>query len=137
MQPPEEENSVELEAAYQQLESEQQQLTDDDMECTGRIVTELVEAGNAPLPDRFMYAMRAIRGEFTPADGVADTHTPEHEPLRAALKHTRLHDVKQDRFAVGVLLGRGRDGALDLAHVRHRQTTLSRTPSIRIDRGQP
>jgi putative lipoic acid-binding regulatory protein len=79
MQPPpeEEENSEELEAAYQQLELEQQQLTEDDMECTARVVTELVESGNAPLPDRFMFAMRAIRGEFTPPEGATDTDRAE------------------------------------------------------------
>ena len=56
-------------------------------ECTGRIVTELVDAtaegGKGALPDRFMYAMRAIRGEFSP-DDANDTELAE-DSLTAAL----------------------------------------------------
>lgn len=86
MQPPEEEeNSEELEAAYQQLEAEQQ-LTEDDMECTGRVVTELVEVGNTPLPDRFMFAMRAIRGEFNPPEGADDNDRAEDAITSALLQ---------------------------------------------------
>ena len=83
--PQPEENDAELEAAYQKLEAEQQELTDDDVECTGRIVTELVETGNIALPDRFMYAMRAIRGEFSEGiDETADTELAE-DSLTSAL----------------------------------------------------
>ena len=77
----EEESSPEMEAAYQQLEAE---LSDDDVECTGRIVTELVESGNVALPDRFMFAMRAIRGEFSPPEGFQDTDRAE-DAITAAL----------------------------------------------------
>ena len=86
MQQPEEdeENSTELEAAYQQLEAEQAELGADDCECTGRVVTELVEAGNVALPDRFMFAMRAIRGDFSPPQGAEDTDRAE-DALTAAL----------------------------------------------------
>ena len=86
MQQPEEEeeNSAELEAAYQQLEAEQAELGADDCECTGRVVTELVEAGNVALPDRFMFAMRAIRGDFSPPQGAEDTDRAE-DALTAAL----------------------------------------------------
>ena len=59
-----------MEAAYKELEA-------DDMECTGRVVTELVETGNSPLPDRFMFAMRAIRGDFSPDEGMVDTERVE------------------------------------------------------------
>ena len=80
----EQEEDPEVEAAYQMLEAEQQQLSDDDVECTGRIVTELVEAGNKPLPDRFMLAMRAIRGEFSPEEATIDTERAE-DTLTSAL----------------------------------------------------
>ena len=61
-------------------------LTDDDVECTGRVVTELVEADGqaSALPDRFLMAMRAIRGEFSEGiDPTADTEFAEDSLLDA------------------------------------------------------
>ena len=50
----------------------------DDMECEARVVTELKDTvNNASLPDRFMMAVRAIRGEFSPSDETADTENAE------------------------------------------------------------
>ena len=42
------------------------------------------EADKQPLPDRFVMAMRAIRGEFSPAEGAADNERTE-DALTAAL----------------------------------------------------
>ena len=56
------------------------------MQCTGRVVTELVEAGNSPLPDRFMYAMRAIRGDFSPDAGTVDTERVDDAITSALLQ---------------------------------------------------
>ena len=83
--PDDDPDAAALEAAYEQLEAEQEELGADDCECTGRIVTELVETGsNEALPDRFMFAMRAIRGEFTPEEGAADTERSS-DAITAAL----------------------------------------------------
>lgn len=57
----------------------------DDLECTGRVVTELVETGSgAALPDRFMMVVQAMRGDFTPGEGVSDTERDD-DVLTAAL----------------------------------------------------
>ena len=60
---------------------------DDNVECTGRVVTELVDAtaqdGKGLLPDRFMIAVRAIRGEFSAADPNLDTEYAEDSFLSA------------------------------------------------------
>ncbi len=79
--------SEEEEAAFQKLEAEQAALTDDNVECTGRVVTELVDAttecGKGALPDRFMMAMRAIRGEFSSLAPEADTERTQDSLLMA------------------------------------------------------
>ncbi len=50
------------------------QMEADGVPCSsGRIVTELVDASGSPLPDRFMLAVRACRGEFAPEDASIDT----------------------------------------------------------------
>ena len=53
------------------------QLGADEVECTGRVVTKLTETGGDALPDRFMMAMQAIRGEFTPEEGTEDTENAD------------------------------------------------------------
>ena len=54
----------------------------DDMECEARVVTELKDTvNNASLPDRFMMAMRAMRGEFSPSSG--DTERDDGQILEA------------------------------------------------------
>ena len=74
-------------AAQLEAEQEARALTGDDCECTGRVVTELVETGtNAALPDRFLYAMRAIQGEYSPPEGTLDT---ELERARSAVLRAR------------------------------------------------
>ena len=50
---------------------------DDNVSCSGRVVTELIDAETGALPDRFMMAVRAIRGEFSPSDEAADTENAE------------------------------------------------------------
>lgn len=60
---------------------------EDGMECSGRVVTELVDTtapdGKGALPDRFMMAMRALRGEFSVLPEDADTETTEDAILSA------------------------------------------------------
>ena len=54
----------------------------DDLECEARVVTELKDTvNNASLPDRFMMAMRAMRGEFSPSSG--DTERDDGQILEA------------------------------------------------------
>ena len=63
-----------------------------EVECSeGRIVTELVEAGNSALPDRFMMAVRAIRGEFSPTEGVEDTEFGDDMLTACAIAHRTQH----------------------------------------------
>ena len=57
----------------------------DNLECTGRIVTELKATGDDALPDRFMFAMRAIRGEFSPPDGAEDNENVDGALTEALL----------------------------------------------------
>ena len=63
--------------------------SDDDLQCTGRLVSELVDRngadGKGALPDRFMMAVRAIRGEFSPAEGATDTERTEDSLLTALM----------------------------------------------------
>ena len=55
------------------------------MQCSGgRIVTELRAADKTELPDRFMYAVRAIRGDFT-QEGSVDTEYVEDSITSALL----------------------------------------------------
>ncbi|KAL1524817.1 hypothetical protein AB1Y20_019697 [Prymnesium parvum] len=49
----------------------------DDMECEGRVVAELVAADGGVLPDRFMIAVQAIRGDFSPPDDEPDDERQE------------------------------------------------------------
>lgn len=65
---------------------EEDSADDDNMECTTRIVTELRESNNSTLPDRFLMAMRAIRGEFSPAEGSEDNEYVEDALTAALLK---------------------------------------------------
>lgn len=64
---------------------------EDAMECEARVVTELVDASGQPLPDRFVMAMRALQGEFTPQETDVDNERSQDlvrnssrppEPLR-------------------------------------------------------
>ena len=58
---------------------------DDSVQCSdGRIVTELQAADKTPLPDRFMMAVRAIRGEFSP-DDAAEDHERVEDSITSAL----------------------------------------------------
>ena len=61
--------------------------SEDDLSCTARVVTELIDAngeeGKGALPDRFMMAVRAIRGEFSPGDDMPDTELVEDALLSA------------------------------------------------------
>lgn len=81
----------------------------DNVECTGRIVTEL-KGINGELPDRFMMAVRAIRGEFTPTEAERDTERAD-DLLTAALTSfpatVRLRVVSKalDDDAAEVLVG--------------------------------
>jgi hypothetical protein len=69
-------------------------LTADDMQCSeGRIVTELVDtscagADKQTLPDRFLMAVRAIRGEFSPVEGVADTEVCTRARHTTPIEHS-------------------------------------------------
>jgi len=56
---------------------------DDIGTCEGRIVTELKDVVNGQLPDRFMMAVQAIRGEFSPPDEVPDTERTDDLILQA------------------------------------------------------
>ena len=84
--PPDEPYSEEEEAAFRILEAEQAALPED-MQCTARVVTNLVDAttecGKGALPDRFMMAMRAIRGEFSKLEPEADTERAQDSLLTA------------------------------------------------------
>ena len=51
--------------------------TDPRTECTGRVVTELVDASGAPLPERLSVKIRALQGEFSPPLGNSDTERDE------------------------------------------------------------
>ena len=76
-------NDIELPPDMAALEG--QQLDADDMQCSGgRIVTELRAADKTELPDRFMYAVRAIRGDFT-QEGSVDTEYVEDSITSALL----------------------------------------------------
>ena len=83
---PDEPYSEEEEAAFRILEAEQAVLPED-MQCTARVVTNLVDAttecGKGALPDRFMMAMRAIRGEFSKLEPEADTERAQDSLLTA------------------------------------------------------
>lgn len=84
--PPDEPYSEEEEAAFRILEAEQA-AQPEDMQCTARVVTNLVDAttecGKGALPDRFMMAMRAIRGEFSKLEPEADTERAQDSLLTA------------------------------------------------------
>ena len=65
----------------------------DDMECEARVVTELKDTvNNASLPDRFMMAMRAMRGEFSPSSG--DTERDDGQILEAMVDVPADIDLK-------------------------------------------
>jgi len=65
----------------------------DDMECEARVVTELKDTvNNASLPDRFMMAMRAMRGVFSPARG--DTERDDGQILEAMVDFPADIDLK-------------------------------------------
>ena len=66
-------DSAELEAAYAELEAGAGAGQPEDLECTGRIVTELQETGGGALPERMTVKMRALQGEFSPPEDVSDT----------------------------------------------------------------
>ena len=66
----------------------------DDMECEARVVTELKDTvNNASLPDRFMMAVRAIRGEFSPAEG-DDTERAEDQITSALVSFPATVTIK-------------------------------------------
>jgi hypothetical protein len=68
-------------SAESPVPSDDAELPADSMDCSARIVSELVDTsggdGKEALPDRFLMAVRAIRGEFSPPEGVADTERQE------------------------------------------------------------
>jgi len=65
----------------------------DDLECEARVVTELKDTvNNASLPDRFMMAMRAMRGEFSPSSG--DTERDDGQILEAMVDFPADIDLK-------------------------------------------
>ena len=62
-----------------------EELLSPEVECSsGRIVTELRQADKTQLPDRFLMAVRAIRGEFSTVEGEADNERVE-DSLTSAL----------------------------------------------------
>ena len=74
-------------------ELEDPSLPADDMECEARVVTELKDTvNNASLPDRFMMAMRAMRGEFSPSSG--DTERDDGQILEAMVDFPADIDLK-------------------------------------------
>ena len=74
-------------------ELEDPSLSADDMECEARVVTELKDTvNNASLPDRFMMAMRAMRGEFSPSSG--DTERDDGQILEAMVDFPADIDLK-------------------------------------------
>ena len=65
---------------------EEEEALPPDVQCSdGRIVTELIAADKTPLPDRFMMAVRAIRGEFSPDDAAEDNERVEDSITSALL----------------------------------------------------
>ena len=80
-------------AAGDAAELEDPSLSADDMECEARVVTELKDTvNNASLPDRFMMAMRAMRGEFSPSSG--DTERDDGQILEAMVDFPADIDLK-------------------------------------------
>ena len=80
-------------AAGDAAELEDPNLSADDMECEARVVTELKDTvNNASLPDRFMMAMRAMRGEFSPSSG--DTERDDGQILEAMVDFPADIDLK-------------------------------------------
>ena len=80
-------------AAGAAAELEDPSLSADDMECEARVVTELKDTvNNASLPDRFMMAMRAMRGEFSPSSG--DTERDDGQILEAMVDFPADIDLK-------------------------------------------
>jgi len=58
----------------------------DGSQCEGRVVTELVDAENKALPERFTLAMRAIGGEFSPVEGDSDTERDDGNLLAGLIQ---------------------------------------------------
>ena len=80
-------------AAGDAAELEDPSLSADDLECEARVVTELKDTvNNASLPDRFMMAMRAMRGEFSPSSG--DTERDDGQILEAMVDFPADIDLK-------------------------------------------
>lgn len=80
-------------AAGDAAELEDPSLSADDLECEARVVTELKDTvNNASLPDRFMMAMRAMRGEFSPSSG--DTERDDGKILEAMVDFPADIDLK-------------------------------------------
>ena len=60
--------------------------TTEGSQCKGRVVTQLADEDNKPLPERFSIAMRAITGEFSPAEGSSDTERDDGNLLAGLIQ---------------------------------------------------
>lgn len=106
-------------------------LEEDSVGCEGRIVTELkdVTGTQGALPDRFMMAVQAIRGEFSPPEDHPDNERQDDLILQAlvnfpatvqvkvvsrAVPEQELDELVQDVSRLCSLVEGGSDASLDV-----------------------